>query len=106
MADDRKYRSDARTLKLLATGDLCLDLEGFDPADYFDDYDLWKRMSAKCDCLKCREDRDDLVFPMLFHGCKTCGNKRCPKARWHGLRCTNSNEPGQIGEIDISETTA
>ncbi len=37
MADDRKYRSDARTLKLLATGDLYLDLEGYDPADFFDE---------------------------------------------------------------------
>jgi hypothetical protein len=37
MTGDRKYHSDARTLKMLATGDLHLDLEGFDPADHFDE---------------------------------------------------------------------
>ena len=37
MAADRNYRSDARTLKALATGDLYLDLPGFDPDDYFDE---------------------------------------------------------------------
>jgi len=29
--------------------------------------------------------------------CKTCGNKRCPKANDHKNKCTNSNEPGQEG---------
>ncbi len=29
--------------------------------------------------------------------CKTCGNKRCPKATNHELTCTGSNEPGQAG---------
>lgn len=29
--------------------------------------------------------------------CKTCGNKRCPKATDHHLPCTGSNEPGQPG---------
>lgn len=29
--------------------------------------------------------------------CSECGNKRCPKAAWHGNACTNSNEPGQPG---------
>jgi hypothetical protein len=37
MAGDRKYRSDARTLRALASGDLHLDLPGFDQADYFDE---------------------------------------------------------------------
>jgi hypothetical protein len=37
MASDRRYRSDVRTLKALATGDLYLDLPGFDPDDFFDD---------------------------------------------------------------------
>lgn len=31
--------------------------------------------------------------------CKTCGNKRCPKASDHTLECTNSNDPGQAGSI-------
>ncbi|MEO8755264.1 MAG: hypothetical protein ABI624_21595 [Casimicrobiaceae bacterium] len=37
MASDRKYRSDVRTLKALATGDLHFDLPGFDPTDFFDE---------------------------------------------------------------------
>lgn len=37
MAADRKYRSDAKTLKALATGDLHFDLPGFDPGDHFDE---------------------------------------------------------------------
>ena len=37
MASDRKYRSDARTLKMLATGDLYFDLPGFDSSDFFDE---------------------------------------------------------------------
>lgn len=37
MAADRKYRSDARTLKALATGDLYLDLPGYDPDDFLDE---------------------------------------------------------------------
>jgi hypothetical protein len=37
MAADRKYRSNARTLKALAVGDLHLDLPGFAVADHFDE---------------------------------------------------------------------
>ena len=37
MTADRKYRSDARTLRALASGDLHLDLSGFDADDYFDE---------------------------------------------------------------------
>ena len=37
MAADRKYRSDARTLKSLAVGDLHLDLPGFAEDDHFDE---------------------------------------------------------------------
>jgi len=29
--------------------------------------------------------------------CPTCGNKRCPKATFHGNECTGSNEPNQPG---------
>ena len=44
---------------------------------------------------------DALVNPigMPFIACKTCGNKRCPKATCCELPCTNSNEPGQEGSI-------
>ena len=37
IAADRKYRSDARTLRALASCDLYLDLRNYDPADYFDE---------------------------------------------------------------------
>ena len=29
--------------------------------------------------------------------CSECGNKRCTKATNHELRCTNSNDPRQLG---------
>ncbi len=37
MAADRRYRTDTKTLRALATGDLYLDLPGFTPADHFDE---------------------------------------------------------------------
>lgn len=36
---------------------------------------------------------------MPFMSCKTCGNKRCPKATDCKLECTNSNKSGQEGSI-------
>lgn len=30
--------------------------------------------------------------------CDLCGNKRCPHAEDHNLRCTGSNEPDQMPE--------
>lgn len=38
-------------------------------------------------------------FGMPFMVCKTCGNKRCPKATDCTLECSGSNEPGQEGSI-------
>lgn len=31
--------------------------------------------------------------------CPNCGNKRCPKASDHQLKCTGSNEAGQAGSV-------
>lgn len=31
--------------------------------------------------------------------CPECGNKRCPKASEHRLKCAGSNEPGQAGSV-------
>lgn len=33
--------------------------------------------------------------------CPECGNKRCPRATYHGVNhpCTASNEPGQPGSV-------
>lgn len=38
-----------------------------------------------------------LLLPRFMVVCKTCGNKRCPKAADHNNACTGSNEPGQPG---------
>lgn len=35
------------------------------------------------------------MFRMMIL-CPKCGNKRCPKAQWHGFKCTGSNEPNQL----------
>ena len=32
--------------------------------------------------------------------CDKCGNKRWPRAEDHRNRCTESNEPNQIGEVE------
>jgi hypothetical protein len=56
------------------------------------------------DCGRCdNERRAKLPFPerlctrMIV--CPECGNKRCPKASWHGNACTGSNEYGQPGSV-------
>lgn len=57
-------------------------------------------------CQRCDDDRlEKLVkktgdWTMGFGGmivCPTCGNKRCPKATFHGNECTGSNAPNQPG---------
>lgn len=51
-----------------------------------------------CECARCQQEdamRHRYLSsrrPMPVCG---CGNKRCPKALWHGYRCTGSNEPNQ-----------
>lgn len=40
-----------------------------------------------------RLDSDAMIL------CEICGNKRCPHASNHVLKCTGSNDPGQIGSI-------
>ena len=64
-----------------------------------------------CHCYKCKEaDYNKLIadgspvsklafwHPVwLMILCVTCGNKRCPHATNHKLKCTGSNEPGQKG---------
>lgn len=49
---------------------------------------------AKCWCHTCRPIT---LADMRMVLCPDCGNKRCPKANFHGNPCTNSNEPGQPG---------
>ena len=55
-----------------------------------------------CTCRRCIDDHKltDQGLPLHFARmivCPQCGNKRCPKADDHRMKCTGSNEPGQIG---------
>ncbi len=69
-------------------------------------------MTSRCECHQCIDDFNmkGPVSGVLFVDdmplsarkmilCVTCGNKRCPKASDHRLRCTNSNDVGQSGSI-------
>ncbi|MFD8496308.1 hypothetical protein [Amycolatopsis sp. NPDC059657] len=52
--------------------------------------------SPVCPCFACVSPTwGDMESYMVV--CETCGNKRCPHARFHGNSCTGSNEPGQAG---------
>lgn len=61
------------------------------------------------DCWKCREDYIESLeestersYARMFRRmivCTNCGNKRCPKASDHNLKCTNSNKAGQPGSV-------
>lgn len=53
-------------------------------------------------CHKCLKGVTENGWPVTSQrmiACPSCGNKRCPKASDHGLACTGSNEPGQLGSI-------
>lgn len=52
-----------------------------------------------CECAKCRRDRGEILAIRMYL-CPICGNKRCPHIEWHKYKCTHSNQPDQIGEID------
>lgn len=59
-----------------------------------------------CWCAQCEGevidelDRFGILAFSMFIVCPDCGNKRCPRAGFHGDRCTRSNEHGQRGEVD------
>lgn len=60
---------------------------------------------TECGCGRCvreviskREGVHALCYPFIV--CANCGNKRCPKANWHGYKCTRSNEVGQECEAE------
>lgn len=62
---------------------------------------------TQCNCRRCIRERADPNAMVVFVTCKTCGNKRCPRANDHRHACTGSNEPGQKGsdyEVKLSET--
>lgn len=45
------------------------------------------------DCIKCYREAGQVERRMVL--CPECGNKRCPKAINHELKCTSSNAVGQ-----------
>lgn len=73
------------------------------------------KKDSKCGCRRCLTDRNTIkTFSLTgydltteetsdkFVGmivCEFCGNKRCPHATDCGLKCTDSNKPGQPGSI-------
>lgn len=54
-------------------------------------------------CHRCLEGvRNEFGFPVTASRmivCPACGNKRCPNATDHKLKCTGSNDPDQIGSV-------
>ena len=51
-----------------------------------------------CDnCEHCFTESNPIGIMSRMFLCPLCGNKRCPKATFHGNVCTGSNEPGQPG---------
>lgn len=55
------------------------------------------------DCHKCFRklagDNQMMIMHRRIILCQECGNKRCPKASDHDLKCTGSNDPGQPGSL-------
>jgi len=69
--------------------------------------DLLDSRAGLCPCFACKHDRmapGTMVREMVV--CPKCGNKRCPKAAFHGSKCTNSNDLGQLAEPDAAPVAA
>ncbi|QMU19329.1 hypothetical protein [Gordonia rubripertincta] len=47
-----------------------------------------------CRCAHCDDEP-------IMHLCAMCGNKRCPKAKWHGYQCNNSNDLDQVARLEV-----
>lgn len=54
-------------------------------------------------CSRCYDSSRGTTFAMMVV-CSRCGNKRCPRATWHGYRCTGSNDVAQVPELDEEES--
>jgi hypothetical protein len=53
-------------------------------------------------CHRCLDGVNVDGFPIIMTMmivCPDCGNKRCPCATDHRLKCTGNNEVGQIGSM-------
>jgi hypothetical protein len=54
-----------------------------------------------CPCWACAKPTFIGGWPApIFRVCPKCGNKRCPKCESHSYRCTGSNQPDQVGELE------
>jgi len=70
-------------------------------ADLSEEKKLWAsqhKLALEADCVTCFRQRGGWLRVRMFL-CPECGNKRCPKATDHRLKCTGSNEPGQAGSM-------
>jgi len=71
--------------------------------------DLWPADHCGCGmCTVAKEETMSLEDGMLSRRmitCPNCGNKRCPHALNHEMRCTHSNDPGQIGTPRLLKNT-
>jgi hypothetical protein len=76
---------------LYITGELRILKTPFDADCWIDGELISRKLSAA------GHFAESLSFPMYL--CPECGNKRCPKATWHEMACTHSNEPGQLGSF-------
>ena len=72
-------------------------MKTFDEMDAEQESTFASLRAGKCGCHACIKGRGEIAIHMVV--CRTCGNKRCPKASDHNLDCTNSNESGQPGSI-------
>jgi hypothetical protein len=58
-------------------------------------------------CESCRTDvltkNPELWEQVTMICCHKCGNKRCPKAQNHAYKCSGSNEPNQVGELEVAQ---
>lgn len=74
-------------------------VEVSDPKDRMTKIGEWCCHRCYDEYTKTEEFNDPFHTNMGMIICKTCGNKRCPKATDHRLECTHSNEPNQPGSI-------
>ena len=90
----------------ISESELCLILSNVTKLDYDNPIEVTDVISDNngvitfkekdCLCLKC----SPIKFPNFrFNVCSICGNKRCPHASDHKYKCTNSNEPNQLGSV-------
>lgn len=61
------------------------------------------QVADSCGCITCLDAKPRPAGQLGANSrqrmvlCPTCGNKRCPKSKWHGFSCSGSNNPGQHG---------